>query len=947
MIKRIFLYATMLLSLAACSDDEKYSVDPVIGSDGSITFTITVPDAEKVVSRVDRDGTSQENSVEKLTLLVLQNREVKQRASYSTGDWTEAGADIKLTVKLDKELRGAADIKFYLVANAEVGADVTTEDVLNTKAQSGTITTPLAMSAWVESLASLATDKVMLCRNVAKITVTTKIDTPTSFPSQLWGPAPTGTLTAGATNALFDTPETTTMSGETVSNGDGTYSPIYAYPTRNSSDGKPFVIINAPFNGEYYYYPILFKDENGEALPLRANHWYEVIVGEVKAAGFDTDEEAARNWHDVLVDATIYDHAPEVYDMISDGIRELGVTDVIEYDGQADDSDFSEKILTVKYYSPIASEMEKAPKVEAMEEWIELSEPTITNGDDSDTPGKIATYKIKFKTSQALGALEGAIRTSWRGLERETSVKWNRPFNGNDVSTVKLTIINGDSDATISDYWKFLAGEGTGTAISGEAPILLGISPDKMCGIKRNEGFHFPVMYGPDGNRWSYKYDVTMTTLTGEDDFDWSIRFSPNSDAVISNNVKFSTTGGVHTKGQSDVTFTITCDGAAPGYTYGVGQMILEIAPRNKVAERITKRYLFNLYHTGFFHFDSNQYGYRKDQHTTGYYYYEVLPIDGPQGVRYILDRNLGATAAGMYIQKLDGTSHITGAPSTAFGPGNESAGGYYTVANYYENGYVDPEMYDGTNKRLSPPGYRLPTQTAWNSIRNSAKFVTKQETANNVSYFTSYYLTKVTESGITRTDTIYFPKSRYLEAGNPNGDANTGYYWTMTPAAGTEKEEIGKWLKSLQLNGSTSTYINGNVVNHYMSVRCINDIKDDNKINVTSFNVSGATHVFLYSGEVGDGNYMSTWPGVPIGNYSTMENGWFNFVYESANYAAKDLKVIFNFVDKSGKIITISKNKGSGLKDSEGWGAEELLRQWVKCDRNAKTVTTTTNKPD
>ena len=78
MIKRIFLYATMLLSLAACSDDEKYSVDPVIGSDGSITFTITVPDAEKVVSRVDRDGTSQENSVEKLTLLVLQNREVKQ-----------------------------------------------------------------------------------------------------------------------------------------------------------------------------------------------------------------------------------------------------------------------------------------------------------------------------------------------------------------------------------------------------------------------------------------------------------------------------------------------------------------------------------------------------------------------------------------------------------------------------------------------------------------------------------------------------------------------------------------------------------------------------------------------------------------------------------------------------------------------------------------------------
>lgn len=945
MIKRIFLYATMLLSLAACSDDEKYSVDPAIGSDGSITFTITVPDAEKVVSRVDRDGTTQENSVEKLTLLVLQNGTVKQRASYTTGDWTEAGADIKLTVKLDKELRSGADIRFYLVANAEVGSDVTTEDLLNTKTQSGTITTPLAMSASIESLASLATDKVMLRRNVAKITVTAKVDTPTSFATQLWGAAESGTLTAGATNALIDTPETTTMSGETAANGDGTYSPLYAYPTRNS-DGKPFIIIRAPFNGEYYYYPILFKDNDGAALDLRANHWYEVIVGDVKAAGFDSAEEAAENWRDVLVDATIYDHAPEVYDMISDGIRELGVTDVIEYDGQADDSGFSEKILTIKYYSPIASEMEKAPKVEAMEEWLELSEPTITNGDNSDTPGKIATYHIKFKTSQSLGTLEGAIKTSWRGLDRETSVKWNRPFNGNDVSKVKLTIINGGTNTTISDYWKFLAGEGTEEAISGDAPKLLGISPDKMCGIKRNEGFHFPVMYGAESNRWSYKYEVEMTTLTNEDDFDWSIRFSPNSDAVISDNVRFSVNSDVHHKGNNDVKFTITCDGATPGYTYGVGQMILEIAPKDKVAGRITKRYLFNLYHTGFFHFDSNQYGYRKDAHTTAYYYYEVLPIDGPQGVRYILDRNLGATAAGMYIQKLDGTSHITGAPSTAFGPGNESAGGYYTVAHYYNN-YVDPGMYDNTDSRLSPPGYRIPSQAAWNSIRNSAKFVTKQETANNVSYFTSYYLTKVTESGIARTDTIYFPKSRYLEASNPNGDANTGYYWTMTPAAGTEKNEIGKWLKSLQLNGSTSTYINGNVVNHYMSVRCINDIKDDNKINVTSFNVSGATHVFLYHGEVSDDNYMSNWPGIPIGNYSTMETGWFNFVYESANYAAGDLKVIFNFVDRSGKIITISKNNGSGLKDSEGWQAEEFLHKWVKCDRNVKTVTTTENIPD
>lgn len=114
MIKRLFIYALIVLAFASCSDDEKYLVEPVIGTDGSITFTITLPEAEKVVSRIDRVGTTDENTVNKLTLLVFKDDSRAQTATFSATDWTTVGNDIKITVQIDKELRTSPNLSSTL-----------------------------------------------------------------------------------------------------------------------------------------------------------------------------------------------------------------------------------------------------------------------------------------------------------------------------------------------------------------------------------------------------------------------------------------------------------------------------------------------------------------------------------------------------------------------------------------------------------------------------------------------------------------------------------------------------------------------------------------------------------------------------------------------------------------------------------------------------------------
>lgn len=951
MIKRLFTYMIAALALAACSDDEKYAVEPV-DDDGTITFTISIPEQEKVVSRAEKEDTSDERKINDLSVLIYDNSGNLLQSEIGVADFTDPSGEnslTRITVTLSDEAKAfSGDATIYIIANAgHLLTNNNTATIAALKAVTTDATLPsekgFLMSGNVKSSlnsASLLTNKIILYRTEAKLTIENDATTFRLESAKLYNAATKGYVTAGIPEA--DNTYATDYSANPVNFDNPTTDfLLYTYPRRNDNPENPFIIVGGKYAGNDAYYRLdLYKED--KALDINPNYWYEIHISSVTGPGYPSAEEAAKH-PSANMSVTIHDHAPEVFDIAFDDTHELGVTDVITYSA----NEGGKAILTVKYYTKNTAEMDTPPVLTCDEDWLSIGEPDIlVTGDGTETHGKIAQYPVTFKATDQLGSLDALIKTTWQGLSRTTQVNWTRVFDDNAISTAVLTIhpTDGSGDKVITDYWTFLSGKGDAPGDAGKAPRLYGIQPEKMGGKVRSEGFHFPVMYGERGKtdeaRWSYSYKVTMTNIENAK-YDCSCQIT--GDAAVKGSVVFT-----EIKNETHYTFTLTRpgntsknDGSDPkngnDYTYGTGKLILTVKPKgSKETVRVASRYEFDLYHTGFFHYDTGNH--RTGNHDNGYYYYEVLPVDGATArTRYILDRNLGAKAAGMYIQTLEGTSHVPANEGWPFSCGNESAGGYYKVA--YDEGttsYNDPVMFDddATKSNVCPPGYRVPKQRMWDAIRNSKKFISRQSTAGATSYFTSYYETEVTDNGSPVTERIYFPKSRFLDGSSQSGDANSGYYWTQTAAVGTEKDEIGRWLKSLQLSGAATSYINGQVENYSMSVRCINSVDDPETYNVTSFNVKGATHVFLYKGEVSDKEYTTSWPGHAIGNYSTVDN-FFNFVYESTVYKPEDLKVIFNYVDDKGVIKTISKNGNVELSKAKGWKVKDLVDKNVECDRN------------
>ena len=955
-ITKRLIYIFSILLLAACSDDEKYTVEPM-GDDDTITFSISIPEPEKVVSRAEKPDEADERKINDLSVLIYNadGTQLLQSAlniTDFTNNDTNKDSFTKITVKLNDDAKAHRDnVTVYIIANAGALLDDTNTTTV-TALRGVTTNAPLpATDGFIMSgivtgkltSASLLTNKVTLYRTAAKLTIASAVGASGSSPATgasnftpesaaLYNGATAGYVIAGAEKDLYAEPTT----GSKKFPDDFL---LYTYPCKSSESGNnTCLVVGGKYKGIDAYYRIDLKDsDTGNRLDINPNHWYEVRIKSVNNQGYPTADEAARHPSDIEVE--IKDHTPTVLDMAFDGIRELGVTDSITK-GESNTA-----TLTVKYYSDIAEEMNTVPTIKSDVNWITISATGTPQPDDNG--GKVVEYTVTFTedaTELGLGTLEGAITVTWQGLERKTAVEWVRPFNGKEIcSTTTLTITptDGTGNKVITDYWTFLSGTGTETTAAGVSPKLFGAQPDDMGGKVRNAGFHFPVMYGKKDvtttqARWSYTYYVVTRLETSK------YTITPSLSDNYKNYIKF--------KKEDDdngyYAFTLTRDGNAVGndgsdgseendYNYYIGSLILSIEPiSQREAPKIAPKYVFDLYHTGFFHYDTGNH--RKDSHETGYYYYEVLPVDGATGTRtrYILDRNLGAKAAGMYIQTADGSNHISSS-EWPFGPGEKSAGGYYEVA-YKGANFAGPKMYDD----VCPPGYRVPQQRMWDAIRNSGKFTTAQAQAS-ASYFRAEYKTTldVERNGVTEKETIYFPKSRYMENGSMTGDANAGYYWSQTEAAGTEKDEIGRWLKSLQITGEVTSYINGNVQTFGMSVRPINDVTDNANYNVISFNVWGATHVFLYTGDTKDKNYTTSWPGHAIGNSDTADKQFFNFVYESTVYSAANLKVIFNYVDASGKITTISKNGIDGLHDgdtwAQGWDVSDLQNEKVECKKD------------
>lgn len=887
----------------------------------------------------------------------------------------ESSGRYQLSFKLNKELRNKSGLQFYFIANcAQTEPELGTWSISNLtdrtvssisiaqsseSAEEGSVYLTMSGKAAVSDI--MDGKVVSLYRNAAKVTVSNKQPTPfgvstatpeetpgevsgedseedTSgvseevvyYPVEIFGADAassviSGVIQAGGAqpNPTYDstTPDSTTPSIFPQEISEST--PRYFHPTTNTLNegkwgGRFFIITKAQFDGIEYYYRLDFLKKKAasdevEYISAVSNHWYQFIILKVTGKGYKTPAEASLHPANGIK-YEIHDHCIESYNMISDGVRELGVSHEIEYQGAFNaDNEWSDQKLFIKFFSEDDGEIPTAEQLQELVTikyplWLEISEATLVDDDnitggegidsDSNNKGKVYSINLRFKPVTETGTLNNTITVKWLGLEREVPVKWIRKFNGAEVSSASLAMSYYKNDQKvgeideISDYWGFLSSTdesiGEDTSGSGYNGVKLwGIQQTPNNGKVRTEGFHFPVMYGTEKTGYAkYTYTLTFTDekfKTGE--YTAEINFE---------------------EGWSDVSYTIKqgkpltieLTSGANDYTYATGELDVNVTfTDSSTGIRSTETYSFALYHTGFFHKDSEEvvknYQLEGPKDYTNYFYYEVVPVMVDGNLRYILDRNLSAKSAQDYIRDADGAT-VAGNP--------DAAGGYYIVAQQ-KTLYEDPTMIGG----ITPPGYRVPKKNAWDAIRLSSSF----HTENTGEYFPAYYNTGKPEIG-----NIYFPKSMLYLDGTYMGESRSGYYWTETASSGTEKEEIGRWLNMFFLTGNSTSFINGFVLVNDKnsayggSVRCINDQADETTPYRTSFNVNGATHVFLYTEEEGVRIPTTSWPGHAIGNYATMtESNWFDFMYSSTQFNPKDLYVIFNFVDEKGIIHTYSHN--------------------------------------
>lgn len=712
------------------------------------------------------------------------------------------------------------------------------------------------------------------------------------------------------------------------------------YPSKGllSSDSgeEAFVILKAKSKSDRYCYYRLDFINDGTKLDILPNHHYQFIITNITEAGYDSPEEAAKHPESDKVKYSLHDHSKNVFSMISDGVHELGVSNNLSLK----DPENGVKLSTVEFKvrlacvadgrncsdipsfenidltsTPTLHQVTEKYKVEIISggEWLSLKSVTLStenetsnngNETESETDGKIWKYTLNINRENGIGGeMEAIIRVTWLGLSRDIKVTYSSEFDPSEICQVQLTIYEDGIKANnniITDYWIFLSesGEYSGAYsvgdTEGDTPILYGVHG---VGNKiRNQGFHFPMPYGNDSNNyWEYVYDINFEKLDYKYRQNiWEIKVETEGDTFFDlNNIDWNIEDNVKVK--------LKLKDNINNYKYAIGTITFKIIFFDYPPQDIK----FDLYHTGFFFFNKEKISFNEGK----YYYYEVIELEPGQ---YWLDRNISAKSNGLYIE--DETGSIFPQNSVYPFSFSDAKGDLVTIAKANSNNTLNLPTLDPNN--ICPPGYRIPTKEEFDKVRHSSRFHNEERKQGAVTYFTSYYNSEV--------GPIYFPKSRFLNNGNVAGDSRAGYYWTQTSAAGLEKEEIGKWLKVFYLSGNSTSYVNGNISNHKMSLRCIakNGDETDGRVSETQhtigFKVKGATGVYLYTENVNpvtnevSRNGIFSFPGKAIGDYKTVEScnndllsKFLQFSYTSTT-PVEDLYVYFTYTDENGKIWII-----------------------------------------
>lgn len=377
---------------------------------------------------------------------------------------------------------------------------------------------PFAMSACIETTVpgiALVEKTIPLIRSVAKFTLQIEEGVNPKFSEPLirvWYAQTSGSILTGADVTYNQTPPAlTSMPGRAIAASEGGV-PLYVYPSQGWNDGstirRPCVIVAAKYNGESCYYRVNLVDEEGKELLIRPNHHYKLIVTDVKSPGYATEQEALENSPSGIA-VTILDHEPQVFDMVTDGTYELGVSDTIHMASKATEAVTG--ALHVRCYPSPASSEEVSLKVVEGNDWLSASN-TVSSSSNSEEDGMLYTYTLTAVANPTGLSRAGKVEVAYHSLKRIVTVVQDDAFLSFELGTIQLAVeeyerndagaITSKTSLSVSnDYWKFIRNELT------DSP-LFGISAEAMNGLIRTEGFHAPMT---DYMRFIYTYKLETT----------------------------------------------------------------------------------------------------------------------------------------------------------------------------------------------------------------------------------------------------------------------------------------------------------------------------------------------------------------------------------------------------------------------------------------------------
>lgn len=892
--------------LTGCADDNFNA--PNLSDEITINFALA--DTPVVATR---SGVT-DNYIDNIVLLVYNSSdELINRQDISKKSTVVNDAKFTATVKMTDIREEAGTLTFYAVANDNgVLDDVKTTGSKKALSDLATLTddlsgTYLSMSAKVESTAAdLQSKDFELHRNAAKWSVgyaeDHQIEPGFAVKQFKVGNALPTTFVISAADGKEGTGTATTFSSIAANDI------IYVAPKTTASD--MYVLINATYNTIDGWYKVAMK--NG--FKVEANHKYEVQIKAVTSPGFSTEEEAIKA-APVNMEAEVKDHCPVVYSLSSTGTHTLGTAETIELSNTSV-ADCNLLIKTVCIEAGTCSNT-TLPEVTVVtgEDWISVSGSVVSTSTTDDSPNVGKFYSQTLKILPLVGGNErtGKVMVKWGELTRYVEIHQVGVFNGAALGQFTISSKNDPSgNLDKVEYWSQFLGND-----------VAGVDEEAMCGTIRNHGLHFPIglqeeATDPDKTSTLTTYSYTLSNIV--ENYQGSYVISLKQGSKFSGKLKVGNTI-LTASDKANGTFTastsldISLTSSSWDYIAEEGALIVKVTKDEKTTE-----FAYDLYQTGFFYKPSSEQYRRDGVETNKRLYYEVIKSTAGGTTTYWLDRNIGATAAGMYIEDANGADYMSDASSPFI---SGSQGGLYGISN---------EKSKSLDKELVPPGFRVPTASEFTRLTAASSFKTVSEKApgNNKTYWTSYF------NDPTSGRNVYFSKYRMIQSnGYKAGDGNTGYYWTRTEAVGASGDEVGYWWQAVKISGGSASIVryrnqeSGQSGLTALSVRAVRNTAVVETVETYGLTVKGYTHVYLYTvDDTGSRVPLNNWPGDQITTYNaaTANSGNNPYDYDFTAFSKySNVYVVLNKVNGNKVESSWFNGSGEATPGSKGW----LIDAW------------------